>query len=391
MSTRRDNLSTAAGYEVLELLKESSKGTVSLLYDAQDRRMLVEKRLNGELSVYRRLLELPHPCLPRLYEVRFENGQTVVLEEYIPGGSVAVVKASEKQLTAWLMELCRVLEFLHRHHILHRDIKPSNLLLGGDGHIRLTDFDAAREDGRKADQDTQLLGTRGYAPPEQYGFAQTDERSDIYALGVTFRELLGPLTQKRRWKHILNRCTALEPRHRYRHVWQIRWAVLLGKLRRWVFWPLLGVLAAVLLAIATFFLWSYQTNTDFQDAVNIVLSSRRALVFDRVDIEALKKSGAVLDGYTGDTVEAYRILAAMNPDLTLISTGYADEEGRLLFGGFTTVYEIDTGRTYYQQFVGLYTVDTLGDDRYIPPEDCVSYAPEVLTLYHLDTFDTPLF
>ena len=88
-------------------------------------------------------------------------------------------------------ELCEVLVFLHGYGIIHRDIKPSNLLLAPDGHIRLIDFDAAREGKPSADNDTRLLGTRGYAPPEQYGFAQTDSRADIYAAGVTMKQLLG--------------------------------------------------------------------------------------------------------------------------------------------------------------------------------------------------------
>ena len=59
------------------------------------------------------------------------------------------------------------------------------------------------------------LGTRGYAPPEQFGFAQTDARADLYALGATFRQLLGPVARKGRWRHILRRCTALDPKDRY--------------------------------------------------------------------------------------------------------------------------------------------------------------------------------
>lgn len=141
------------------------------------------------------------------------------------------------------MGLCKVLRHLHKNGIVHRDIKPSNLLLGADGHIRLIDFDAARETKTDAEQDTRLLGTKGYAPPEQYGFAQTDERADIYALGVTFRELLASAASKDRWRHILNRCTALEPKRRYRHVWMIPAAVRLGRIRRYALRPVLALLA----------------------------------------------------------------------------------------------------------------------------------------------------
>lgn len=191
----------------------------------------------------------------------------------------------EKQVTRWLFELCDVLRFLHRHHILHRDIKPSNLLLGGDGHIRLIDFDAAREEKAEAESDTRLLGTRGYAPPEQYGFAQTDERTDIYALGITVRELLGEKAEKLRWRHILKKCTALEPKKRYHHVWQIAWAIRFGQVRRRLVYPLV---TAWLVLVTVFLLWSYTTDTDVHEAINIVLRSRRDLIFDTADMKKIK-------------------------------------------------------------------------------------------------------
>ena len=214
--------------ERLEILKDSEKSKIYLVFDAENRRMLVEKHLQGNLPIYRRLMNLPHPYLPKLYEARSGPDETVVVEEYIEGRSVAEAHPTEKQLRKWLLELCEVLHHLHRNQIVHRDIKPSNLLIGADGHIRLIDFDAAREEKPQAGSDTRLIGTRGYAPPEQYGFAQTDGRADIYALGVTFRQLLGQTAKRSRWRHILKRCTALEPKRRYRYTWQITWALRCG-------------------------------------------------------------------------------------------------------------------------------------------------------------------
>lgn len=177
--------------ERLETLKDSEKSKIYLVFDIDNRRMLVEKHLRGNLPIYQRLMNLSHPYLPKLYEVRSGPEETVVVEEYIEGCSIVAAHPTERQLRKWLLELCEVLHHLHQNQIVHRDIKPSNLLIGADGHIRLIDFDAAREEKPQAESDTRLIGTRGYAPPEQYGFAQTDGRADIYAMGVTFRELLG--------------------------------------------------------------------------------------------------------------------------------------------------------------------------------------------------------
>ena len=107
-------------FERLEQLKESSKSTVYLVYDQEHKRMAVEKHLTAEQDIYLQLRELSHPNLPKIYDVQIQNGKTVVLEEYIPGGSLASAKAGEKQIAHWMMELCSVLAFLHRNGILHR-------------------------------------------------------------------------------------------------------------------------------------------------------------------------------------------------------------------------------------------------------------------------------
>lgn len=132
------------------------------------------------------------------------------------------VRLSEKQCRVIVKELCDVLILLHGKGIIHRDIKPSNILLAKDGHIRLIDFDAARIMKEDSEQDTMLLGTRGYVPPEQYGFSQTDERADIYALGVTIRQLLGDKAEKFRYRRILSKCTNLDPSKRYQSICQVR-------------------------------------------------------------------------------------------------------------------------------------------------------------------------
>lgn len=150
---------------------------------------------------------------------------TTVIEEYIEGEIPDAGEMSDRQLRCMVRELCTVLEFLHGKGIIHRDIKPSHVLLAGDGHIRLIDFDAARMPKEDLEQDTRLLGTKGYAPPEQYGFAQTDERADIYALGVTLGQLLGEKAKKQIYKRIIRKCTRLDPDKRYQSVRQVRQAL----------------------------------------------------------------------------------------------------------------------------------------------------------------------
>lgn len=230
--------------EEIRLLRQSEKSTVRLVREKGTDRLLIQKILRGRHDVYTALRDCPHPGLPRLYEVEVSDEATAVLEEYVEGQPLDAGTLSEQQFRRAAGELCSVLECLHAHGIIHRDIKPSNILLAQDGHIRLIDFDAARIPKDRLEQDTRLLGTRGYAPPEQYGFAQTDERSDIYSLGVTLEQLSADRPYHPRYRRILQKCTNLNPERRYQSVRQVRRAFSHVGRR-----PLYGAAAAALLVL----------------------------------------------------------------------------------------------------------------------------------------------
>lgn len=227
-------------YEEIQLLKQSEKSTVYLVREKGGSRIFIRKRLAGRHPVYQSLQKYSHPCLPELYEVVLSEDSTTIIEEYIEGQTSGIADLTGRQFRRVVRELCSVLEFLHKNGIIHRDIKPSNILLTRDGHVRLIDFDAARMPREDAEQDTRLLGTRGFAPPEQYGFAQTDERADIYALGVTLERLLGEKRRKTHYRHVIRKCTKLDPDRRYRSVRQVRRALFFGE------WKFLLILLLIL-------------------------------------------------------------------------------------------------------------------------------------------------
>ena len=226
----------------IRLLRRSERNTVRLVCERRSGQMFVEKTLTGRHDVYAVLRDCPHPLLPKLYEVRLAEEATTVMEEYVDGPSLGAAELPEGRFLQVARELCTVLAFLHGKGIIHRDIKPSNILLARDGHIRLIDFDAARMPRDNLEQDTKLLGTRGYASPEQYGFAQTDERSDIYSLGVTLGQLLESRPYRARYLPVVHRCTNLDPDRRCQSAGQVRRDLLLCRWRR-------GLAAAVLLAV----------------------------------------------------------------------------------------------------------------------------------------------
>lgn len=179
------------------------------------------------LSVYRQLRAQPVRGVPRIAELA-EDGQTlIVIEEYLQGDTLQEIlerqgRIPEAEVLDWTLQLCGILAGLHAltPPIIHRDIKPSNVILSPDGVLRLLDFNAARLGGRDGSSDTTLLGTRGYAAPEQYGFGVSDARTDFYAVGVLMNALLtGEVSHACRavgsLAPVIEKCLQMDPKERY--------------------------------------------------------------------------------------------------------------------------------------------------------------------------------
>lgn len=209
-------------YEMLDVLKDTGESKVLLAYDKRGRQNCVLKECSlHSRALYKTLKEIPDPHVPRVYRLIEQDGKLLVIEEYIEGRTLTEIMQSsptqaidEALAMDILRQLCECLAPLHERGIIHRDIKPSNLILTKDGVVKLIDFGIARTEKQDTDADTEFLGTRGYAPPEQYGFGQTDARSDIYALGVTMQRALGK-EYAGRLRDILRKCTSLDPANRY--------------------------------------------------------------------------------------------------------------------------------------------------------------------------------
>ena len=213
-------------FEEEEELKNTPAGGIWLLRHKKSGRQYILRRHEGSGEVYRKLLGVSCRNLPRIYDVAEKDGRVAVLEEYVSGDRLdfllegGPLRPNEARGIA--LQLCRGLYVLHSLNAVHRDVKPENVLLRGDEAV-LIDFDASRVVKDQQRTDTVVLGTTGYAAPEQYGISQTDGRADIYSLGVMLNIMLTGKHPSRelasgRLGRVVQRCTQINPRKRYKSV-----------------------------------------------------------------------------------------------------------------------------------------------------------------------------
>lgn len=224
-------------YEELTTLDESGSEPVFLVKDKRNGKIVVKKNVTADAALlYSRLCGISNPHLAKIYETAWDERRGVIIEEYVNGCTLREYREERgtlapQEVFTIMSELCEALALVHGHGMIHRDINPGNIMLSGDGVIKLIDFGIAREvkDGKR--QDTTILGTAGYAAPEQFGFSQTDARTDIYALGVLMNVLLtGQFPGQQIYKgapfeQIIQRCINIDPDKRFQTVMQLRGAL----------------------------------------------------------------------------------------------------------------------------------------------------------------------
>lgn len=233
-------------YRVIRCLKESDNKKTYLLEERNGWKRLICKIASGSQTVF---LRQEYEILKRFSDIwRLE---TLELEEkekacalfrdYLQGRTLADLVEQEGVLDAEEaaglgIRLCRTLYVLHQETppVIHRDMKPENLLVTGSGRIRFIDFETARVYKSERTTDTVCIGTRGYAAPEQFGYGQTDVRTDIYAVGkillfLTTGDCEGePARGGRREKKlgkIIRRSCAYDPSRRYADIRQLKKAL----------------------------------------------------------------------------------------------------------------------------------------------------------------------
>lgn len=227
-------------HNIIEI-HESAHGKISVGM-GDDGEQYIRKTSRFDKSAIQLISELDSSYIAKIVEV----SDNEIYMEYVDGEILTSNNALPDKIYRIFTELCDAVSALHSVGVIHRDIKPSNIMLTSDGHIKLIDFDAARVKKINQDKDTSFIGTDGFAPPEQYGFEQTDERSDIYALGVTMKLILNDNFEKSPYRSVIEKCLKFSPDQRYSSVLSLKKALAFCKNRKTI---LLSAVSVAVVAV----------------------------------------------------------------------------------------------------------------------------------------------
>ena len=210
-------------YLLVRVMADKNDCRVLRLRHKELGRDIVMRQLPHPVAAYTTLADILCENLPQVYDIIDTDDGQVVLEEYVDGITVAELAECGRiryaQAVKILRGVCHALSVLHEKGFVHRDVKPENVVVRPNGQAVLVDLNISRKVSN-AGRDTMIMGTVGYASPEQLGLTQSDARTDIYACGVLLNVMLTgkhPSEQLARGRagRIVRRCTAVNPNDRY--------------------------------------------------------------------------------------------------------------------------------------------------------------------------------
>lgn len=236
-------------YHLRNCLKQSACKEIYLLEDEKKNLFVLKKAIGKQLplikqeyQIFEALKDISGLAVPKCIDYWIENDTGYLLRTYIEGRSLAdfldrQLYLSDLEITNYMLAMCDLIGQLHTQSppIIHRDIKPENFIIQkGTGTLYLIDFDTARLYVPDKSRDTHLIGTPSHAAPEQFGFLQSNVRTDIYAMGKTLMYLSCGNTEMENLKSssvakpfqkIILRCTDFTPKKRYSSMKQVAFAL----------------------------------------------------------------------------------------------------------------------------------------------------------------------
>ena len=220
------------------LVKETVTGILCVLKWGRNRQA---EFLRNEMEIMEKMADRKLSGIPKTYRIFEENGEVYLVREYIEGMSLAQMVLqkggiSEAEICRISRKICQTAEQFQNpdEPMIHRDIKPENIVVTPGSEVVFIDFGTMRSYKKDGSRDTFVVGTRGTAAPEQYGYTQTDQRTDVYAIGQTMLYMvsesyemnqLSECAVSRRMKKIIEKACSFEPDKRYGDAAQLRRAV----------------------------------------------------------------------------------------------------------------------------------------------------------------------
>lgn len=403
-------------YELMECFSHNDMGETFFVKDRHTSDYYVTK-CYSDISLYAHTTEseilkkMNHDGLPS-YIGEYRNEKMLcVLREFIQGKSldklVQEIPLTKQQSIAIATQLCDILIYLHGQSppIIHRDIKPQNIIINEQGKITLIDFGISRLYNQVTEADTLCLGTKYYAAPEQYGFSQTDNRSDIYSLGVLLCWMLTGIVDvqqalktipDRHLVNIIKKCTAFDPQYRYKEAAQIKDA-LTGHISRR---NMLTLICASLLILAA--------ALGFLNFAKLILPQPIRITFQEPLIEQAVRLALQIDDNEEITEQDLLSItdlyifgnkAAANEE---IFNGYVESfvnnDGAVLRGDINTLVDLPKLKNLrrislaYQNIMDLSPLSELNNLEYVDlrhnPLDDVTPLSGAVSLTSLILFDT---
>lgn len=249
-------------YQLLNKIYESAISQIFVVREYTTKELYTLKAINKNTEFcwdLDAMKNIDHPKIAHVIDVQTTEKYIYMLKEYINGLTLEeyakkIGLLSEETVLEIAMELCEILGYFHSlkpSPIIYRDLKPANLIITESGEIRLIDLDSVRQYKKDSKKDTFYIGTEGFASPEQFGFSQTDNRTDIYTLGTTLYYLItGKRPENDKFRlislrnlrrdisdsliRIIEKCTAFNPENRYQSIDELKDDLL--KLNNKGFW-----------------------------------------------------------------------------------------------------------------------------------------------------------
>lgn len=376
-------------YEILKLIGRGGMSRVYLAMDTHLNKQWVIKEVDRQgrsrkarasaeaaLAEAGLMKKLDHPALPRIVDILKTESRLYIVMDYIEGEPLDTIlrrkgPVPDGQVREWSEQLAQVLDYLHSLDppVIYRDMKPANVIISPQGKVRLIDFGIAREYKPGMARDTCILGTPGYAAPEQSGMRQTDARSDIYSLGMTMCAMLTAgkppdfaLADSRikipeELAVIIRHCTMIDPERRYQNCRELLYDIrnsskLTAAYRRkqshHFFFFLLSVFLSVACLLAGGGCRTHAENlkqSHYENLISLITSadtaSRRKNYLEAAELfpDRTEACSRLLDTYQEDGAftpdESRELISLINQSRADLQ---ADEQTAALFSRIGTLY-----------------------------------------------------